>query len=434
MIILFFIVLSFLIYYLLKRRNESFLASPNLKGLVFYRDFLFLTMIPYFYYFYQGRYKEHYVLSSLKSDVYFIYAAIAAMIFLVVFLGSYRIFYATFEKAFSIIVIDISYKLLLSLISLLSIFAFVIVVLASYKLNSGIFGLASGMDSQSITELRYYLSHGGGILALNKTFMKAWVPMLSYLFFYLYLVREDIFKWRHKIMMFFSFLAGSLASIFFLEKAVLFFYLFGFLGVYVYSGRRLKKHYLLVAFVISIVLVALMYLFTYGARITDFTYLQNILIHRIMTQSVGSVMSFEYFNSDNLKGLSGISNLLSGLIGESFSSVYSDIIRYYVPENADTAGAMSSFVTGDAYGLFGISGVLVSGVFVALLLSIFEASKSSTAFSIIFVGIYGLYFSHPYVASSFYSFVWPIGLIYNILPFAILFLLSLNGNKSVHDK
>lgn len=253
--------------------------------------------------------------------------------------------------------------------------------------------------------------------------------MLSYLFFYLYVNKGYLFTRANKVMMFLSIITGVFASVFFLEKAVLFFYLFGFLGVYVYAGGRLKKHYLSITFLLALVAIGIMYKLTYGDRIIDFSYLKDIIIHRTATQSVGSVMAFDYFSIHEFKGMSGVSNSWANIANKTFSSPYSDIIKYYVPETADTSGAMSSFVTGEAYGLFGLMGVLISGFVVAFYFAFFEASKRSSVLSILFVGVYGIYFSHPIVASSFYSFVWPVGLLYSIIPFIFLLTFCIRYNK-----
>ncbi|MGG4605775.1 hypothetical protein ACLPHM_13355 [Paenalcaligenes sp. Me131] len=264
--------------------------------------------------------------------------------------------------------------------------------------------------------------------------MKSWIPMLGYLFFFLYLSHHNLFKFFHKFAFSVTLLAGILASIFFLEKAVIFFYFLGFLGIYIYSGRRLKKYLLPAFFILSIAIVSTMYLITYGDRIIDYYYLRDILIHRINTQSVGSVMAYHYFNLHDIKGMSGVSSLWAEIFGEKFSSPYSDLIKYYVPESADTSGSLSSFVTGEAYGLFGLFGILLSGILVSIFYSFFESTKKSPVLSIIFVGVYGLYFSHDYVASSFFGFVWPIGLAYNIFPFFIILLLSINIKRLKNEK
>tara|TARA_Y100000815_G_C13333378_1_gene496904 strand:- start:610 stop:1785 length:1176 start_codon:yes stop_codon:yes gene_type:complete len=391
-------------------------------------------MIPYAYYYYDGRYQDHYILSSLSSDVYFLYAAAAAMVFIFVFLLSCSVLLPAFQGVLRRVSADLAYQRLLTLVSALSCLFFVLVLWLSYRLNGGVFALAGNMDLRGMAETRHFLSQSGGSLALNKIFMKAWVPMLSYLHFYLYLIAGSLFKFRHKVTLATGVVAGLMAALFFLEKAVLFFYILGFLGVYVYAGRRLKRHYLPIAFAVSVVLVSLMYVLTYGDKIESYLYLKNVLVHRAATQSVGSVMSFEYFTDNGAKGMAGVSTLWADVLGESFSSPYSELIKHYVPETTDVSGSMSSFATGEAYGLFGIIGVLVSGFLVAVFLSFFEATKTSKALSVIFVGIYGLYFSHHYVASGFFSFVWPVGLVYNVLPFFVLLLLSLKVKRSAYGE
>ena len=131
-------------------------------------------------------------------------------------------------------------------------------------------------------------------------------------------------------------------------------------------------------------------------------------------------MAVHYFDSHDFLYLSGISNSLAALVGENFQSPYSLLIDFYVPEYAETSGALSSFAVGEAYALFGLIGVFLSGIIVGLYYSFFEATKHSNFLSVIFVGVYGLFFSHFYVASSFYGFLWPVGLAYQTIPFFII--------------
>ena len=386
---------------------------------------MLLTMIPYLYYCWGGRYKEHYILGQLNGDMYFSYAAVSAFVFIVMFFMTYRLAFPVFSTLVSRVSLDISYSRLIFLLSCGSVVIFAFVVLLSYRYSTGVFAFIAGLDYHSVAVKRNELSQGGGILKLNKLFMKSWVPMHSYLFFYVICLLPSI-RPMHKFFLAVSVVSGVFASLFFLEKAVLFLYVFGFVGVYVYAGRSLKVYYIVFSFLLALALVSIMYMLTYGDRIVDFVYLKNIILHRVMTQSVGSVMAFDYFSTFEFKGMAGVSNFWASLNNEVFSSPYADIIKYYVPETADISGALSSFVTGEAYGLFGLYGVFASGMIIAFWYAFFEATKYSKALSVIFVGVYGLYFSHPYVASSFFGFVWPLGLLYNILPFVLLLIFSLN--------
>lgn len=431
--ILSLLLLSLTVYILLRRKSESLLFNPGIKSMVFYRDYLLLTMLPYLYYTYDNRYKSHYILTQLKDETSFNYAAIAATTFILTFLLSYKIFLPVFNSFTSKFQQSINYKLLVYILSCLSFISFIIIIIVSYKYQTGIF-FTSASGHVEASETRHLLSQGSGFLKLNKIFIKSWVPITSYIFLYLYLKQRIEFSKTNTFMMYLSILNGILASIFFLEKAILFIYVFGFIGIYTYSGRSLKKQHMPLAVIFAILSIAAMYLVTYGNRVDGLSYLYNIIIHRTATQSVGSVMAFDYFNQFEFKGMAGVSNFWAALTHSNFSSPYSDIIKYYDSENASISGAMSSFAAGEAYGLFGILGIFFSGFIVSFYLAFFESSKNSNFLSILFVGFYAIYFSQPIVASSFYSFVWPIGFIYDLIPFLLIIILcSKNLRKNEND-
>jgi len=312
-----------------------------------------------------------------------------------------------------------------SLTILLPIFiAYFLFISMQYK--AGVWGLFSSSMSE-INESRHALSSGGGILALNKIFVQSWIPIMSFTIFYIYL------KYKiSRFMVITSFILGCLASVYFFEKSTLFFFLLGYLAVYLYAGNKINIVTLALTFIIAIAVVSFMYIAIYGDRISGFDYLIDIIIHRTATQSVGSVMSLHYFQSHDYFYLSGVSNLLANITGGSFKSVYSALIAYYDPENADISGALSSFAAGDAYGLFGYLGVILGGAVVGVFYAFLEASKHSKNLSFLFVGVYGVYYSHFYIASSFYSFIWPVGLLYDMAPFVLIFIISKIRVQPVH--
>lgn len=434
MLIIVLIILSIAFYKISSNRSDSILTNPNLRGLVFYRDYLILTMLPYLYYWHQDRYKNHYILTLLESKDYFLTSSIFATLFIFTFILSYNTLQPALQNSFSKIKNEVNYKTAITLLSFLSWPVFVLVLAISYNFTTGIFGLGK-LNYDEVAQIRHSLSHGGKLLALNKIFMKSWVPMISYLFLYLYIGNKNKFNALNKLMLFFSILSGLLASVFFMEKAIVFIYMLGLIGVYIYSGNKIKKRLLIYLIISFLALISIMYILTYGSKIAGFVYLKDIIIHRIATQSVGSVMAIDYFNSHDFKGMAGVSNLWASLLGETFSSPYSDIIKFYVPESAATSGALSSFVTGEAYGLFGLPGVMLSGIIIASWYALLEATKASSALSILFVGLYGLYFSHHYVASAFFPFIWPIGFFYSIFPFFIILMVSLKRkNRLLYRK
>jgi len=426
------IIVSFVIYGFLFGRKRSVIVQPTLQKLVFYREYLFLTMIPYVYFLYDDRWHNHYIFSQLSSAIYFYYAALFSFTFIVLFLLTYRFLEPAMESSFSRVKINISYVKLRSYLNALIFIGFVYLVVVTFIYEASFVGVFK-FDTLELELKRALLSLGSGFLVFNKLIIKSWIPILSYLYLYLFFKKKIFFRRIDKFYLCLSIFMGVVASLWFFEKAVIVFYLFGIVGIYVFSGNLLKIKYVLILPFVGILLVAGMYLLTYQDKIENTQYLIDILIHRTTSQSTGSVMAIDYFMRHDFFYFSGVSNLLASLNNDVFRSPYGAIIDYYVPESAATSGAMSSFVTGEAFGLFGPIGVLISGVIVGIYYSFFEATKASDFLSIIFVGLYGIYFSHFYVASSFYSFVWPVGILYSILPFFLLALLSTKKSSPTYE-
>ncbi|MFM5676227.1 hypothetical protein ACET57_04100 [Aeromonas veronii] len=300
----------------------------------------------------------------------------------------------------------------------------------SVKYQAGVFALFSNSSIEELNILRHSLSSGGGINSFNKIFVKSWIPMLSYTLFFIYLKSNIKF-----IYIIISFMLGGLASVYFIEKSVFFFFLIGYIAVYLYAGYKINAKIIIAAIIGSLLIVSLMYLATYGDRVSGASYLIDIIVHRTATQSVGSVMSLHYFDSHDFLYFSGVSNLLASISGGDFKSVYSTLIDYYVPESADTSGALSSFAAGDAYGLFGYLGITFGAVIAALFYAFLEASRYGNVLAVLFVGTYGVYYSHFYLASGFYGYIWPVGLVYNLAPFLFIFIVSQIGlRNSTHRK
>jgi oligosaccharide repeat unit polymerase len=419
------LVTSFILYMLIFYKNDSLFVRPNLLSLTFYRDYVFFTMIPYIYFVNNDRYQEHYILNQLSSSNEFIYATISALLFILLFFITYKICYSPFSNYLKLYKVDINEKKLTFYLNCITVFLFLFIIISSKLNNSGIIYYISGSSDLDSSIIRAELSYGGtGFLVINKLIISTWTPIFCYFYYYIYLKRIIFVGIKEKIFLVLMVITGILSAIYFLQKATLFLFLFGFLGIYIYSGRKINFIVLGIFIIIGIFIISIFYLISYGDKILGIEYLFNIITHRIMTQSVGSVMAFDYFSINDMKGMSGVSNIWASAFGDKFSSPYSDIIKYYDPQFADISGAMSSFVTGEAFGLFGWFGVFISGILIGLWYSFFEATKNSRLFSLIFVGIYGIYFSSPVIASSFYSFIWPVGIFYSILPILILILLS----------
>lgn len=417
------IIISYVYYFALFFKNKSILVQPTLHKVVFYREYLLLTMIPYLYYLKDGKWRSHYIFTKLDSDIYFYYASIYAFTFILIFLTTIKILKPSLETTFRKIKINISLYRCRLLINTTVVLFFIYLIIVTIYFEASFIGLLKFSIVEFETK-RALFTQGGGFFTFNKIIIKSWIPMLSYLYIYMYFSFKFSFNKIDRLFLIISFFMGITSSLWFFEKSVIVFYFIGIVGVYVYSGGLLNRKYSLLFPVILVGLVSLMYIIIYQDNIVDVKYLSDILLHRTFTQSTGSVMAIKYFSENEFFYLSGISNSLASLTGDEFRTPYSALIDYYVPETSKTSGALSSFVTGEAYGLFGIIGVILSGVIVGIYYSFFEATKASNFLSIVFVGLYGLYFSHFYVASSFYSFLWPIGMIYNIFPFLTIALLS----------
>lgn len=416
------ILFSAISYFALGYGKRSVLERPSIAQITFFRDYLILTLIPYLYYLSNERYSSHYILENVSSSSVFYQASMHAFIFITLFLAFFRVFDSAFSYQVKKVSITVHDRKLLFFLSILSVISFVYFFAVTYAYDASVLGIAK-YSLLELNSLRATLSQGSGFLSFNKTVIKQWIPMISYLWFYLRLTKVR-FSLHHRILYYTSILIGALASVWYFEKAVIVFYLLGFCAIYVYAGFRFNKWFVLSIPMVAILLVGGMYALVYQDRITDIRYLMDILLHRSSGQAVGSLMAVEYFVSHETMGVSGISNLWASVVGENFSSPYQFLIDYYVPETYETSGAMSSFAVGEAFGLFGYVGVFVSGIIVAAYYGFFESTKHARLTAYIFVPLYGIYFSHFYVASGFYSFVWPVGMVIAIVPFAAITLMS----------
>lgn len=414
------VVVLFAFYKLVSLNEESFLVKPTIEKMVFFRDFLFLTFIPTVLFLYKDAYKENYTLALLQSDKYIYMALVASCVFILVFFITYKVIEKPLGVTISRVKINLSEKKMQNSLLYLLLTVGLAYVLYSYKIEAGLFSLLSGKNTSELGLLRFSLKNSQDAGTLYKLATTSWVPGFGYLSYYLYLVSERKKSIKQKVIVVGWFFVGAIASISFLMKSELVFFGLGYLGVYIYCGKRTSKSTLLTLFSISIVIVAVFYLLIYQDKVTDGGYIKSILIHRIGMQSVGNIMAFQYFEHANYLGLSGISNSLAALTDQEFQSPYWLIKKIYNPETADISGSLSSFVTGEAYGLFGWVGVLISGFIVALWYSFFSATRKSFLLAVIFVPLYASFYGHINVASSFFAFMWPVGKILGVLPFMIL--------------
>lgn len=421
------VFLPFFVFWFLHVRSIQGLKRPDILTKSFFFDYGLMTAIPFCYMLYGDNYTAHYLLSQISNPDYIKIAAYSAAYFIIVFIFFYRIFMIFFKRTFQKDRTYVPINIYMFFLKCFTLVAFISFFALMLHFNSGVLSLFSQGNSAEIAARRAQLSQGRGILlSSTRVLVKSWVPGIAYLWFFLYLTHKRSFKTNDFIFLYSALFVGILASIWYLEKAVIFFYVFGFMGIWVYSGRCLKFRGLGYMTVLAVILIYCMYALTGFRQFVDFKAFKAIFLHRMTSQVAGAPLAFDlYSNVFGFRYLGGISRLLAELQGVSFQSVYGFVIDYYDPQNADVSGAVSSFVTGEAYGLFGIIGVIISPVVVSIYYSLFEASKFSSALSLIFVPMYGIFYSHFMLASSFYPFLWPVGFVYFLLPFLLLFLVSL---------
>jgi hypothetical protein len=204
-------------------------------------------------------------------------------------------------------------------------------------------------------------------------------------------------------------------------------YVLGLLGVYILIADKKINILKLILFVVFLLaLIAAMYFITLlGSDNGNLEYISTLFMHRFFKQGSGVIYAF-YIYPEILpfKSWTGVSSLLASINGDSFSSVYGELINRADPVNSDISGAMSSFAAGDAWGLFGYRGVLLGPIIVAFWYSLFRYLGNSNKLGIIFIGLYGIYFGNAVLASTFYSFIWPIGILFNIFPFLLFYMIS----------
>lgn len=417
--ILTLLILSFFLFALFRTRG-NILKNPSLLDLAFIRDYVLLAMVPYYMFYSNNTYKYHYILRAITDANVIQIAAFRATLFIVVFVLFYKFFNVSIfnkrvEKRYHFKVASY-YKLLKAFSVLLTIY----VVASTYIFKAGIFGLLLN-DAFGLDIRRAILSQSGGFLAFNKIVIKFWVPIIGYTWYYLFRINKSD---RSLKVWFRIYLILSINSaIFFFEKSGIVALFFGYLAVYLMTGGRLKVRTVLMLIAGGLGSIILMYIVVYQSRIVDNDYLYNIIFARTLTQSVGSIMSVEYFSTHDVVGVAGISDMWASLVGEDFQSPYGMLIDYYVPETKQTSGSLSSFAAGEAYGLFGYFGVVFGGALTALYYSFFSFTARNRSLAFFGIGNYAIFFGNIYLASGFYSFMWPVGLIFNNIPLILIWLL-----------
>jgi hypothetical protein len=274
------------------------------------------------------------------------------------------------------------------------------------------------------------LRHEGSQNAVFKILRHSWIPCTFYCWVYIYHSRQK-YKLEKKLFIKLRFyvgvslLLGIIASIWAIEKSLVASFLLGWLGIYLLaSNKKLNLKLLSLTIFVFVVTIFGFYYFL-ASDVQNLDSIFEVIVNRFFAQAAGVAYAFFAFPEIfEFKYISGISNFLASVAGEKFSSPYADLIKHADPVHAEISGAMSSFVAGEAYGLFGWFGVFLGPFFVAFWYGLFDVGSRNNNTAGIFVGHYGLFFGNAFMASSFYSFLWPVGFGYAMFPFVILYLLS----------
>lgn len=254
---------------------------------------------------------------------------------------------------------------------------------------------------------------------LSKEIIKNYLPLLFPL-----MVAIKYEGWNThwtKIGLCSAFFVSFFSMLWAIEKIAIMYFAISIYCVQIAYGKKISRAATFLMGFVLFVLVVLSFYLVYFSKIDEegTGYLVDVFLHRATTQAVGYVLAFNYFPGQlDFKYLSGISGFLASLSGEQFSSVYGAVIDYAEPDFADISGAMSSFSMGDAWGLFGVVGVLICpfvlGLYYGLANSVVY-TRSKLPWLLLFV----MLFSKPYIASGFYGFLYPVGFLSILIPYWI---------------
>lgn len=414
------------IFMLVRHRGELSLTRPTLFTVVFVVDYLVLFSLGAIYYSTSPTDDRYVLHSQLTSDDSIAIASLSAFFFIIVFSEIWRIILPRLSAWLALATADVGDRNAnispLAPTIFFSILVIVLFLVISLEQRVGIFSYM-WTDQASLVMARTRFTLGGGAEQFLRIISFYWIPMLSYMWLFL-LIKATGYQ-RFLCILFFAIfiIIGVLASISGFEKSRLAFFLIGLIGIWIYAGGRVNIAVWIVAALASLILVALGYLI-YGSA-ASLPYLAQAIVHRTSTQAVGAILAFDWYPKIMpFKGLAGLSSFLADLLHQHFSTPYADIIDRWDPANAATSGSMASFATGEAYGLFGWFGVLISPVVAALYFGALEATKRAKAIQPICASAYGLFFGMPFLATGFYSFFWPVGFVYAFGPFVLIGLVA----------
>ena len=246
-----------------------------------------------------------------------------------------------------------------------------------------------------------------GSTYIRQIFGLMLTPIMSYIFFLYYkLYKKKIFLF---IFIFFLFLSILILTYNF-EKAPVLNYLLGFLFITVLVNGKIPKItlVLMVSFIAG--LIVIMYIFIMEKQFYQlFDLYQGGILQRVLiSQVVGVFISFEVFPSiEGFVGLSGLSIYSTSFGTEQSEAVSRILMQYANPEGveAGVAGFMVSLFVSEAWGNFGILGLLISPIytgFIIQLLYILLLKQKKTPITISLIVFMALYWPITSLFGKFY--------------------------------
>ena len=376
---------------------------------MFLRDFLILIFIPSaIFVFSNNFYSVHPLLYKFPSQDHAQIAILKASLFMLTVTIIYKaLTLRKFSSSHSIRQLRPNFKGLILINLIFS--AYLVASILYFK--AGVYGFVLYENSEIIL-IRDYLNRPSSVpLKLNKLVVKTLIPIAYFLYLY------ECFKLERggKGLLFYVFSVASLLSFtYFFEKAGVIYFVTAFFGIFFLAGGRLSKRVAVTTVVFTLFLTSLMF----GRSLMDGGWLS--IFYRIFGQSVGYIYSEYYFSSAPKLGLSGISSSLAAIGGDGFQSVYDFLHDEIRPESAKHSGALSSFATGDFYGLFGNYGILLGSILYGLFFGLISVLVYSESLKYLFIPLYTITYSKLSLASSGYWVFWPVS-----VTFFILFTLSI---------
>jgi hypothetical protein len=409
-------------------------SRPKLPGynyilpsdVVFVRDYIGLTLVGLFYYSTKENFSKHYIFGSLPFMSLFLAAAMA-FTFMSIALIVRKYLFAWLSARNSIrhplaknIYITANKKFLVRCLTIVTFVSSLWIVYVNKSTIIAVF--SSSISGIQVSEARYFVSSN----TAYKYLFKALAPALFFLnlvFVYNSRGHSPSPLRLNNFFALISFISAFIGTIFFFEKSSIVSIVFLILGALIYNGVKVRISLGLLCSLVLLpaALIACAYLITYS--IPSISYLYDIIIHRFTSQVSGLIVSAHHFSINEPLGWASISSTFSDPSSRVLSpyfylmSIYSD---------SDFGRALSSFAAGDSYAAFGIMGILAGGIILGINLAFLDwfPTVRWSPLKFFYIPVYITIFSYPVIASSFYSFFFPVGFVLSSMPFIIICFLD----------